>query len=394
MDATSSRGDDALTRLRAAADDPYVYAREWKRRTGGRVIGSFPMNFPSELIHATGGLPVIVQETRTPITAGRGLLPEFYCSYTRSVADQAAVGELEVFDAFVVTDHCVQLLGAVDVIRWALPEVPNHFAQFISSIDDPWSEGQVQGRVAALRGELEEIVGAPIRPESVARSIGLFNENRSLLREFFDGRRSGRLQMPAADLQALVTSSMVMDVAEHSALLRIVLDAADRAGRVDAPPRVHLSGHFCARVPTALLETIEDCGVVVVDDDIYHGWRYIATDVPEAGDPFDALAEWYLARNIAVPCATRIHREVDWDGYLVDRLATSGAEAAIVLMAKFCEPLMLYYPELRKTLEDRGVPVLLIETEHDGLPEESIRTRVETFAERIRRNRTRAHAPA
>lgn len=393
-DAASTHGEDALTTLRAVASDPYAYAREWKARTGGRVVGSFPMNFPSELVHATGSLPVIVQETNTPITAGRGLLPEFYCSYTRSVADQAAVGELDVFDAFVVTDHCVQLLGAVDVIRWALPEVPNHFAQFISSIDDPWSERQVEGRVAALRGELEEIVGAPIAADAVAASIRLFNENRALLREFFDGRRSGRLHMPAADLQTLVTSSMVMDVAEHTALLRGLLDAYDRAGRTDAPPRVHLSGHFCARVPAALLETIEDSGVVVVDDDIYHGWRYIATDVPETGDPFDALAQWYLDRNIAVPCATRIHREVDWDGYLVDRLATSGAEAAIILMAKFCEPLMLYYPELRRTLEDRGVPVLLIETEHDGLPEESIRTRVETFAERMRRNRTRTPAPA
>ena len=54
-------------------------------------------------------------------------------------------------------------------------------------------------------------------------------------------------------------------------------------------------------------------------------------------------------------------------------------------MAKFCEPHMLYYPELRKALDEHGVPLLLIETEHEGMPIENLRTRMETFIERIRR---------
>jgi benzoyl-CoA reductase subunit C len=48
---------------------------------------------------------------------------------------------------------------------------------------------------------------------------------------------------------------------------------------------------------------------------------------------------------------------------------------------------MLYYPELRKALDTRDIPVLLIETEHEGLAAESVRTRVETFVERIRRQK-------
>jgi benzoyl-CoA reductase subunit C len=375
----------AFATMRAAAESPTSAAVSWKRRTGGRVIGAFPMNFPLELIHAAGALPVLVQESRTPITEGRGLLPEFYCSYTRSVADQAAVGELDVFDAFVVADHCVQLLGAVDVIRWARPQIPNHFAQFISSMDDPWSRAQVRDKVDAIRAELEEITGAPVEPEALRSSIALYNRNRALLREFFAARRTGRIHLPASDLQVLVKSAMVMDVQEHTELLeRFRAELAERP-RPAAPVPVHLSGHFCAPVRLELLDAIEDAGVVAVDDDLYHGQRYIATDVPETGDPFDALADWYLDRNVSAPCATRVQRDVDWDAYLVDHLWTSGAVGVVVLMAKFCEPLMLYFPELRKALEARGVPVLLIETEHEGVPEESIRTRVEAFAERLRR---------
>ena len=379
----------AFDTLLAAATDPVGYAESWKARTGRPVIGSFPMNFPSELTHATGALPVIIQESRTPITEGRSLLPEFYCSYTRSLADQAATGELDVFDAFVLADHCVQLLGAVDVIRWAKPQIPTHFAQFISSMDDPWSQGQVIDKIASLRVEVEEIVGTQITAEALSNSIRLFNENRALLREFYELRKSGRARVTASQMQALVKSSMVMDIEDNSALLRQILaDLRPEEHAPDSLVRIHLSGHFCAPPRPELLDLIEECGALVVNDDLYHGFRYISTDVPEDVDPFDALALWYLDRNISAPCGTRVQRNVDWDTYLISSLEDSGSDGVITLMAKFCEPLMLYYPELRKALDARDIPVLLIETEHEGIAEESVRTRVETFVERIRRNKS------
>jgi benzoyl-CoA reductase subunit C len=380
----------AFSTLAAVAGDPVTYAQSWKARTGRPVIGSFPMNFPSELTHATGALPVIIQESRTTITEGRSLLPEFYCGYTRSLADQAAVGELDVFDAFVLADHCVQLLGAVDVIRWAKPQIPTHFAQFISSMDDPWSQGQVIDKIGSLRVEVEEIVGTVVTAEALSNSIRLFNENRRLLREFYELRKSGRARITASQMQTLVKSSMVMDIEEHSALLRDILVALEPEDYApDSLVRIHLSGHFCAPPRPELLDVIEECGALVVNDDLYHGFRYISTDVPEDVDPFDALALWYLDRNISAPCGTRVQRNVDWDTYLVSSLEDSGSDGVITLMAKFCEPLMLYYPELKKALDVRDIPVLLIETEHEGLAEESVRTRVETFVERIRRNKTR-----
>jgi bcr-type benzoyl-CoA reductase subunit C len=384
----------AFATLAAAAVDPVTYAQSWKARTGRPVIGSFPMNFPSELTHATGALPVVIQESRTTITEGRSLLPEFYCGYTRSLADQAAIGELDVFDAFVLADHCVQLLGAVDVIRWAKPEIPTHFAQFISSMDDPWSQGQVIDKIGSLRAEVEEIVGTVVTPEALSHSIRLFNENRRVLREFYDLRKSGRVRITASQMQTLVKSSMVMDIQEHSALLRDILSGLEPEAREngqsapDSLVRIHLSGHFCASPRPELLDVIEECGALVVNDDLYHGFRYISTDVPEDVDPFDALALWYLDRNISAPCGTRVQRNVDWDSYLISSLEDSGSDGVITLMAKFCEPLMLYYPELKKALDGRDIPVLLIETEHEGVAAESVRTRVETFVERIRRNKT------
>ncbi|MFF3572655.1 2-hydroxyacyl-CoA dehydratase subunit D [Nocardia jiangxiensis] len=376
----------AMSVFRLAADDPMTCVREWKDRSRGKAIALFPMNFPAEIVHAAGGLPVVVQDDPTPITEGRSLLAEFYCGYTRSVADQAARGRLDIFDAFVVADHCVQLLGAVDVIRWARPDKPMHFAQFTSAMDDAWTQPRVAGRIEDAKREVETVLGVTLTPERLARSIGLFNENRRLLRELYDLRRSGRAWITATDMQTLIKSSMVMDIQEHTTLLRALLAGLDATAEPRADlVRVHLSGHFCHGPRPELLNLIEESGAMVVDDDLYTGYRYISTDVPESGDPLAALSEWYLDRNRNAPCPTRVTTRIDWDTYLIDSIEASRADGVVVLMAKFCEPHMLYYPELRKALEARGIPALLLETEHEGNPIETVRTRMETFIERIRR---------
>ena len=386
---------DALSRLSAIASDPYGYADEWKLAGGGKVIGTFPMNFPTEIIHAAGALPVVLQDDRKPITVGASLLPEFYCGYTRSLADQVARQALDVFDAFFCVDHCIQLLGAVDVIRYTLPDRPVPFAQFVASMDEPWTYPSVHEKVGSLREQLQDFLGTTIAADDLSASIRAFNRNRRLLRHVYALRRSGRTSITATDMQVLVKSSMVMDIEEHTAILAGIVDRlVDERDTAAEKVKLHLSGHFCHAPRPELLDAIEDCGAVVVDDDLYTGFRYISTDVPEDGDPVDALARWYLERNVTVPCATRVQNDVDWDTYLLESLRESGAAGVIVLLAKFCEPHMLYYPELRKALARHGVPHLLIETEHEGLPLETIRTRVETLLERIRRGAAPALASA
>lgn len=381
------RKEEIVATLARIAEDPNAYAESWKRAHQRKVIGTFPMNFPAELVHAAGAMPVMVQESRAPITLGRSLIYEFYCGYTRSLTDQAATRQLDVFDAFFFVDHCVALLGAVDAMRFELPDKPIYLAQYTASMDEAWTPAEIRKKVEALRSELEEFCGTTISDEALASSIRTFNRNRQLLRRIYDLRRSGLIRITASQMQALVKSSMVMDVEEHTKILTELVEILEME-RTDSPIliRLHLSGHFCHAPRPELLDIFEECGAVVVDDDLFTGFRYISTDVPETGDPIGALTRWYFDRNTNVPCATRAQKTVDWETYLVRSLEKSGAEGVIVLMAKFCEPHMLYYPELRKELNRCKIPHLLIETEHEGLAVESLRTRVEAFLELIRRS--------
>lgn len=385
-----------IAELAQIAADPGRYASGWKARRGGRVVGVLPMNFPPEIVHAAGALPVLVQEDDAAITYGRSLLHEFYCGYTRSLVDQAATGKLAGYDGLFLVDHCVALLGAVDAVRFELPEMPVYLAQFMASMDEPTTRPQVGEQIAALRKRLGELCGVTIPDAAIRHSIAAYNRNRSLLRKVYDLRRRGRITLGSRQMQVLIKSSMVMDVEEHTDILARLVALLESHPQVpEGQVRLHLSGHFCHAPRPELLDMIEGCGVTVVDDDVFTGYRYIATDVPDGPDPIEALTQWYFDRNSNVPCSTRAQKTVDWETYLLGSLKRSGAQGVVVLVAKFCEPHMLYYPELRKALHREEIPHLLIETEHEGLALEMLKTRVEALVEGIRRPRVAtAHALA
>jgi bcr-type benzoyl-CoA reductase subunit C len=377
--------EDELELLAEVAAGPLSYARRWKRETGGRVIGVLPMHFPSELAHAAGALPVILQEDDEPITVGQRSVFNFYCGFNRSLIDQALRGEFSELDAIMFGDHCVQLLGTADIIRANVPGLPILFNQLCSIIDADWAGAETERTFRQLWIELETLVGRKIEESDVRASIRLFNRDRSLMRKLYAMRRAGEIDLSARQMQAIVKSSMVMDKAQHCALLERLLGGKRSKGRSNRSVRVFLSGHLCHAPKLDILDLIEACGGRVVDDDLYHGYRFIFADIDEDLEPVRALATWYLDRNRKVPCPTRAIKNADWEQYLLNAVRGADADGLIVLMAKFCEPHMYFYPEIKEAFERHGIPHLLIETEHEGVPIEGLKTRLETFMEITRR---------
>src|ERR1700712_4810647 len=153
----------ALDRLREVARNPRGYVDQWRiAPPGGAVMGAMPMNFPRELALAAGVLPVIVQDDQLPVTEGRAFLAEFYCGYTRNLVDQAATGRFDLYDAVFMADHCIQLVGATDIVRALTPDVPVFFGMLISSMSDAWAPAKIAEMMGEFRAELEQLVGRKV----------------------------------------------------------------------------------------------------------------------------------------------------------------------------------------------------------------------------------------
>jgi len=381
--------ETALNRFAQAARQPDETARNWKAKTGKKVVGTFAMHFPAEIIHAAGALPVLLQVSDEPITVGHSGMYPFFCGYTRSLVDQNAKGRLDYLDAIFFGDHCVQLLSAADIIRVQKPDRHVGFYQLIPALRDNWSFENAQRTLNRCIEGLEQELDVVVTEEGLRDSIRLFNTNRQMIRELYDLRRQGKIHIGSSQMQNIVKSSMVMDKAEHNALLSSLMDGARQGNFGDVTPGVpvYLSGHMCHAPKPEILEMIEACGAHVVDDDLFTGFRYVSLDADESGDPVKSLTKWYLGRNTIVPCPTRLDPKIDWDGWLLNDARNAGASGLIVLLVKYCEPHYFYYPRIKKTFEDAGFPHLVLETEHESSAGGAMQVRVESFLEMIKQKR-------
>jgi bcr-type benzoyl-CoA reductase subunit C len=370
--------------LTAILSDPYASARQAKQ--GGRkVVGVTPMHFPEELVHAAGALPVVLQESSEPVTVGFGHIYPFYCGFMRSTVDLAVKGKLDHFDAIVVSDMCYQTRMMSHIMRVNMRKTPFVYIQWpLESNTERWLAETV-GKLGKVRERLEQALDVEISDQAIAESVAVYNENRALLRRLFGLRRQKPGVLRSKEVVAAVMSSMVMPIEESNALVRRLigrLEEADTPAKPGVP--LFLSGHLCQAVKPDILDLVEDLGGVVVDDDLYTGFRYVATDTPTNIPPIEALARRYL--ELALPCPSRSDRR-DWASYLVEASRASKAQGVVALVVKFCEAHMIYYPFLKDKFTEAGLPHLLLETEHEVVSMEGIRTRLQAFIEMLRSGR-------
>ena len=380
-----------LRKLMEVRNDPYGWVGRWKQAHPDRKVAAVGVyHFPEELVHAGGILPFGLQEGLDPIVDGYSYIYPSYCGYSRSLIDMGPRGNLRMFDGVIITDICIQL---VQVHRKLLRNFPQpHLFLHQPSLDlaKERNKRDLIEDYGRLRKEAGAIAGLEIQDDAIRKSIETYNRNRSLLREIHDMRRRNPGLLRARDMQALVMSSMVMPKEEHNDLLMQLIGELDRA---EPPVRegvpVFLSGHLCHAPKIEILDMIEEMGGVVVDDDLHTGFRYYAKDAAATGDPMEALVDRF--RVIAPDCICRMHPDNRWDEYLLERAKESGAKGVIILQPKFCEHQNFAYIYQKKTLAEGGMDHILIESEHEMISLEQIRTKLQAFVEMIQAKTARDH---
>jgi len=233
-----------------------------------------------------------------------------------------------------------------------------------------------------MRLRLENMAGRKIDDASLEQSIGVFNRNRSLLRQLHELYKANPALISFREKQLVVQSSMLIPKEEHSELMEDLLAGLEK----ESPPpvegkRLFLSGHLCQGPKADILGLIEGMSGVFVDDDLYTGYRYYALDVPVNGSPIESLAKRYLDSSLPIP--TRSDPDTRWEDFVVDKARDSGAQGVVVLIAKYCEPHLFIYPFIKEALDKAGIPHVMLETEHEVVSLEGMRTRLQAFIEML-----------
>lgn len=347
------------------------------------MLGHFPVYFPEEIAHAAGLLPVAVLGggNRLELKHADARMGSFICSICRSTVELGLNGSLEQLTGFVTHPICDAAKHLAGIWARNFPEQLSQILYLPQNVNTPGAVRYIAAEYQRLRGELERKAGRSIDDQALRRSIGIYNENRNLLRELYAIRREEPWKVSCTESYLLTRARTRMPCEEHSALVARAIDAIrHRTVRAKDKPRVVFVGGFCEQPPVEMLEVIDD-SAYVVDDDLLVGLRWITDDVPEAGDPIWALAESFVERSAASP--VQHDERKTKEAYLEAMIRASKADGAILTAAKFCEPGLDEQVAWSKHLDRTGVQYLILEFEEKMTSFEQMAMQVETFAESL-----------
>ncbi len=364
------------------ADHPEETALAWKEKTGGKVVGVGGLDIPEPLVHAAGMLPVVLLGNEEEVTLANAHVEMHQCGYIRSLVDLALKDKLAFCDELLFHDCCHIVRMLVDALHTYKEGIPKaKFAYFSPLLEYETAQRYTASEMEKLKDTLQAISGNTMTDEKLSESIRLFNRIKKLLVRLYDIRREKPGILSGWDVTQTVAAGMVMPREDYAVKLEELVDlvAALPAPETKGVPVV-VHGSLCERCSRSVLEEIEACGGVIVDDDLYVGSKYFNTLYKEELAPMEALLDAYLHR--VSPCPTR-YEERDPGDYLAEVYNRSGAKGIIMVVVKFCEAHDYLYFTAHRRFEQLGIPEMLVETVHEGAAEGQLKTRLQGFFEKL-----------
>jgi len=352
-------------------------ATDWKEQTGGKVLGTFCCCVPEEIIHAAGMLPVRILGAREEATEADIHFPTNLCPYCKSCFDQALKGRYDYLDGLVIPNVCNVIKAMYGFCKLLLKAPYVHFVEVPQRLSSNGVNFFTEDLVE-FKKSLEDFSGKKISNDDLRRSIGVYNENRALLERMYQLRRKSPPLISGSEAQEIVISSMLIPKDEHNRLLTQLLEWVENR---DNPPGDGVRIFISASVldDTAFLQLVEECGGMVVADDMPMGSRYFYGSVDLAGDPLYALADRYL-NKIACPRKMLPDERL---AFADKMMKDADVRGTIIHNMRACDPHLYEYPLLRQKMESEGISVLFFKGEETETESEQQRTDIEAFIEML-----------
>jgi benzoyl-CoA reductase subunit C len=357
----------------------HEYARAWKERTGGKVLGYFCTYLPEEIPYAAGVLPVRILGSHEPQDVTESHIFGMFCPFCRDCLAQGLKGRYDYLDGIAIAQSCLHIRQAFTSWQKHVPVEYSYYLPFPHGVQSERAYAYLAEEIRAFRSSIESWTGRPIATDALERSVAVYNENRSLLRQVYEARKGSPPKLTGEEAMEMVLADQVVDKADHNRALRTLLEALPaRSLERGEDIRLMLVGSEDDDLPFGRM--VESLGAVVVNDEHCTGTRYFWNPVKGNGDVHSRLAARYVDRP---PCPSK-----DWPvrtriPHVLALAREWGVAGVILIQQKFCDPHELDIPALKKALEEAGIRTLFLEFDVT-VPLGQFRIRVEAFLEMLR----------
>ncbi len=353
------------------------YAREWKEKTGGKVMGYFCTYVPEELLYAADILPVRILGSHEPQDVTEPHIFGMYCPFCRDCLAQGLQGRYDYLDGVMIAQSCLHIRQAFTSWQLHIPVDYSYYLPMPHAVQSPRSYPYLTEELKTFKASLEDWTGKKITDEDIDRGIKLMNHNRTLMRQLSETRKAEVPPITGEEAMFIGLADQVIHKEEHSAALEKLMAGFNGAGTRETGARLMLVGS--ENDDTPFVNMVESVGATVVIDDHCTGTRYFWNKVGPGEDRLGAIAKRYIERPACPskdwPDRTRIP-------HIVSMAKDFDVAGAIVIQQKFCDPHEVDIPAVKKALEDEGIQTLFLEFDVT-VPLGQFKVRVEAFLEML-----------
>jgi benzoyl-CoA reductase/2-hydroxyglutaryl-CoA dehydratase subunit BcrC/BadD/HgdB len=356
-----------------------VAVREWKA-TGRFVIGWFNPYVPEEIIHAAGMLPFEVTGDNEPVQM-QGAEAHIYsnsCSKIRTCWQMQLDGKYNFLDGYVSTHMCDQDMRLYEV--WAYyKKLP-----FMELIYAPRKRDEEAVRLylkdlEGFRDRLSQYLICRIPDQRVADSIKLYNRGRELMQQLYELRKRDRPPLTGAEAVEVSKAAARMRRERFNELMEQLLAEIQRTGReIKKARRLMLIGNDLHN--TTQIEALESADAVVVVDEMDIGLRRASGQVDTELPPMEALARYYVMGRPVDKHTWNSDQRLELIGMLAEQYKVDGVVSQNV---RFCTYLGWDKWDLKRQMQERGIPILELDLEYGHPGGAQMKIRVEAFMEML-----------
>lgn len=369
---------DPIESFRKVVADRHQYAKDWKQRTGGKVIGGLCTYVPEEIIYAAGMLPVRILGSHETHDMTDAYIASIYCPFCRDALAQGLLGRYDYLDGLVHARSCVHIRNTF--VNWK-NHVPIDFTYLLfmpAHVQSRHSKPFLTEEFADFKDALEQLGGKSVSRDDLDNSIEVYNTNRRLMNQVYEMRKGDTPPITGAEAMEMVIASQLMDKAEHNKLLeQLIAELPNRSVERETGSRLMLVGSEMDDINFVRL--VEELDATFVVDEHCSGTRYFWTEIVPEDNRMAAIAARYIDRPACPPKDWPERRRLSF----VLKLAQEyNVEGVILFQQKFCDPHEFDIPPLQQIFADNNIPTLFLEFDVT-VPWGQFRTRIEAFLEML-----------
>jgi benzoyl-CoA reductase/2-hydroxyglutaryl-CoA dehydratase subunit BcrC/BadD/HgdB len=357
-----------------------------EREHGVKVVGTFCLYVPDEIIFAAGADRIVLCGGKTEtIPLAEQSLPRNICPLIKSsfgaVVDACCGGDLAcphvlLVDVAVAEATCDGKKKMYEVLS---DYVPTYVLDLPQRPGTPEARAYFLAELRKFASFMEGLTGHAATTDALRREIRSANETKRLLHRLFELRRRDPPPIRGTDVLRVMQKQFFLAPDQFRRGVALLCDELEQVAPDDGTgPRIMISGCPMATGNTKVPEIIEQKGGVIVVEESCTGTRSFWDLVDEEADPWAALAERYL--EIPCACMTPNDERIARIAELAKRYDVQGV---VYYTLQFCHGYNIERLRVQQALKNEKIPLLAIESDYGDSDVEQIGIRIDAFLEMI-----------